>query len=80
MELGKSKKDISGGILDYLQKYPDAGDTLEGICNWWLLIERIEISVHRVAQILEDLSREGIIEKILKKDGVVFYRLTSKGR
>lgn len=30
-------------ILDYLRKNPNAADTLEGIAQWWLEQERIEI-------------------------------------
>jgi len=61
-------------ILDYLQKNPDAGDTLEGIARWWLEPARIESSVDEVADALESLIQKGIIRMHKLKDGTTFYK------
>ena len=65
-------------ILDYLNKKPDAGDTLEGITEWWLESERITQEVDRVAAGLETLIRKGLITKVRYKNGNVVYKLTKR--
>ena len=37
----KEQRDICSFILAYLSDNPDAGDTFEGIVEWWLLNQRI---------------------------------------
>ena len=58
-------------ILDYLSKNPDAGDTLEGITEWWLESERVDQAVDEVSEVLEALVKKGLIKK--SKHGV--YKL-----
>lgn len=62
-------------ILDYIQKKPDAVDTLEGISRWWLEFERIELSVDEVTDVLESLIQKGIIRVKKTKNGTTFYRI-----
>jgi hypothetical protein len=53
--VNERQKETSKKILDYLQKNPDAGDTLERISGWWLQSEYVEQSVDNVAGVLEQL-------------------------
>lgn len=71
----KKTEKISGMILDYLRKNPDAGDTLEGITRWWLNMERIDFSVKEVAQALESLVQQGAIRIRESESGNIFYRI-----
>lgn len=73
-------KEVSEKILNYLKKNPNASDTLEGICNWWLRLEKIEFSTNRVVQVLADLTKKGLLERIQNNDGTVFFRLKTRGK
>ncbi|MEN6428233.1 MAG: hypothetical protein ABFE13_23025 [Phycisphaerales bacterium] len=66
---------ISKLIVSYLGKHPDAQDTLEGIATWWLTAEQIEISTTTVADVLEDLVRQGVVTVRMSKSGVLLYNL-----
>jgi len=65
-------------ILNYLQKNPDAGDTLEGISKWWLEIERTEISVDEVAEVLESLVQRGLIRVHKVKNGTSIFKINKE--
>jgi hypothetical protein len=69
------ENDISEEILNYLFKHPDAGDTLEGIAEWWLLSQRINYEVKRVKTAVLKLVRQGWVIEIKGKDSKVRYRL-----
>ncbi|MEC4686529.1 MAG: hypothetical protein VST71_12450 [Nitrospirota bacterium] len=70
----KKQKDISKKILEYLQRNPDAGDTLEGISRWWVQSEYVEQSVDKVAAVLERLTRNGLVKKQEVKGSSPFYK------
>lgn len=57
------RKEISELILSYLRKNIDAGDTLEGIINYWVVSEIIDISLSNVTLAVEDLLKKGLIRK-----------------
>ena len=59
----KIENELSKNILDYLNKKPSAGDTLEGITGWWLESERVDQAVDKVAEVLEALIKKGLIVK-----------------
>jgi Mn-dependent DtxR family transcriptional regulator len=59
----KIENELSKKILEYLDKKPDAGDTLEGITEWWLESERVDQAVDQVAEVLEALIKKGLIIK-----------------
>jgi Fe2+ or Zn2+ uptake regulation protein len=71
-EVNTKTEQISGMILDYLLRNPEAGDTLEGIAEWWLEIERIESSVDDVADALESLVQRGMIKTRESKGRTIF--------
>lgn len=60
-------------ILNYLQKNPEAGDTLEGITKWWIGLEKIEFSVDEVAYALDKLKKKGLIRTCKSRGGITFY-------
>jgi Fe2+ or Zn2+ uptake regulation protein len=74
----KKTEKISGMILDYLCKNPDAGDTLEGITRWWLNMERIDLSVKEVAQALESLMEQGVITINKNRGGTTLYKINKE--
>lgn len=73
--MARKQEKISRLILNYLRKNPDAGDTLEGITKWWLGLEKIDLSVNEVSNILESLTQKGLIRKCRTKGGTTFYKV-----
>ena len=66
---------LKGAISRYLTEHPQAADTVEGVHQWWLSEYDIRASRDKVLLALEDLVREGIIEKSGLHDGTVIYGL-----
>jgi hypothetical protein len=60
-------------VLGYLEDHPTAMDTLDGIAEWWILRQQIDIEVRRISRVLESLVSEGTLERH-EQDGVCFYR------
>jgi hypothetical protein len=60
-------------LLGYLDEHPTAMDTLDGIAQWWINRQRIDIEVHRVSEALAGLVRDGEIEEH-EQGGVRFFR------
>jgi hypothetical protein len=56
--------ELAKAILVYLAGHPDAMDTVEGIAGWWLLRQRVETEVYRVAGALCALARRGLLEEV----------------
>jgi Fe2+ or Zn2+ uptake regulation protein len=67
---------VGSEILKYLQLRPRAGDTLEGILEWWLPRIRLEESIDTVQQALDLLERQGLVERVhIGAERVLYRRL-----
>ncbi len=60
-------------VLGYLDDHPTAMDTLDGIAEWWVLRQQIEIEVRRVSRVLSSLVADGLLEEH-EQGGILFYR------
>ena len=60
-------------VLGYLDDHPTAMDTLDGIAEWWVLRQQIEIEVRRVSHVLMALVADGLLE-VHEQGGIRFYR------
>lgn len=69
--LGESE--LKALVIGYLDDHPTAMDTLDGIAEWWVLRQHIEIEVRRVSRALDALVAEGILEEH-SQGGIRFYR------
>jgi hypothetical protein len=77
MKRNKGKKDereASRFILSYLLENPDAGDTLEGIVEWWLLHQKIRYETRNVSQAIAELVSDGLIVTQKGPDSRIIYR------
>jgi predicted transcriptional regulator len=62
-------------ILDYLSDHPDAGDTFEGIVEWWLLSQSIKFEMRTVSEALAKLVAEGLIVEQKGLDSRNLYKI-----
>jgi hypothetical protein len=69
---------ISHEILAYLDKHPEAQDTLEGIVDWWLLEQHIERQIEGVREALAELVAQGLVLESKGKNTRVHYRLNRR--
>lgn len=69
------KEGLARRLLDYLEKNPDAGDTLEGIAHWWLEQQRVEQVVDEVAEALDYLVQIGVVQVHKLRGGVPIYKV-----
>ena len=60
-------------ILRYLAERPNAGDTVDGVLQWWLPLQRCVDTREMVESILEELAAEGLVVRNSLFDGVVVY-------
>ena len=70
----KEKRQACHYILAYLVENPDAGDTLDGIVEWWLLNQRIRFETQSVSQALAKLVADGLIVEQRGPDSRVIYK------
>lgn len=69
------RAEIAHGVLSYLVKNSGAGDTLEGIVEWWLMEQRIRHSTAEVKEVLEEFTQKKLILEYRTGDTRVHYRI-----
>lgn len=74
VDQSKEKKRVYHDILAYLLENPDAGDTLDGIVEWWLLNQRIRFETQTVSQAVAKLVADGLIIEQRGPDSRIIYR------
>jgi hypothetical protein len=65
--------EIERSLLTYLRGHPQAADTLDGIVEWWLPLQRYETARLRIERTLEKLVADGTLRRDLLQDGAVLY-------
>ena len=75
-----NRPEIVQDVLSYLAKNDAAGDTLEGIVEWWLLERNIRRASTEVKAALDDLVTRKLIREYKTPDGRVHYRTNSRKR
>lgn len=65
---------VARTILRYIAAHPDACDSLEGICDWWLARQRREDGRCEVAAALQYLVAGGQVEASTGPGGLTVYR------
>ena len=64
---GAALTSASEKVEHFLKSNPQASDTAEGIARWW-----VHMPVSIVAQALDHLVNQGIVEKIERDDGIIY--------
>jgi hypothetical protein len=70
----KDKQQACRYILSYLVEHPEAGDTLEGIVEWWLLHQKIRFETRTVSQAVAELVAQELIVEQKGPDARTVYR------
>lgn len=71
----REQQEASYHLLAYLMDNPDAGDTFEGIVEWWLLHQRIKFETRTVSEAVTKLVAEGLIVEEKGSDSRLVYRV-----
>ena len=69
-----SVDELAKTILRYVASCPNACDTLDGICEWWIPRQRYVEAKGDVLAALELLKARGQIDTRAGTDGQVLYR------
>lgn len=72
--------EVAASVLAYLQRHPDAADTLEGIVRWWLPQQRYETEKARIEQVLETLVADGALRCERLPGGAALYTLSQSSK
>ena len=72
-------REVETAVLAYLQKHPEAADTLEGIVSWWLPQQRYETDRERIGRVLSELVTHGKLRCEHLPGGAVLYALNRPG-
>ena len=75
LEQKEQQREICKYILAYLSDNPDAGDTFDGIAEWWLLSQQIKFETRNVSEAVARLVSEGLIEEHEEADSRKTYRI-----
>ena len=73
-DAGTRRRRAESAILAHLARHPLAADTEQGIAQWWLGSQGVD-----VRQALEALQREGRIERATLPDGRAIFRAPRSG-
>ena len=73
-------KQIANKILKHLYENPNKKDTLEGICEWWLLEERINYAIDAVTAAIEFLLSKKLISEQTLLGSDKLYHLNYSSR
>ena len=68
---------IAQEIQRYLQKHPDAADSVSGIARWWLARQRYQDALDKVGMALELLVRQRLVSRTDQIDGRALYAFNS---
>ena len=72
------RAEIALDVLAYLSKNAEAGDTLEGIVEWWLLDRRIRHGSAEVKRAIDELAAKQLIREYNSRDTRAHYRINRR--
>jgi Fe2+ or Zn2+ uptake regulation protein len=71
-----SVSEIAQAIAAYVERNPEAQDTLEGIIQWWLPEAHHQARTAQIKEALDELVAAGLITAHKAKDAQILYRAT----
>lgn len=74
------KEELTEAIIQYLQEHPQASDTLEGIAEWWIMRQQVQVDVDALNTVLRELTKAGFLEEIGEGDNRRYALNTSQSQ
>ncbi len=74
-ELEEPERGLAALVLEYLTRYPNAMDTIEGITRFWMGSDFVAASPQQVEAAVNRLVDRGLMERRWKPDGEWIYGL-----
>jgi len=75
------QREVRYHILAYLCDNPNAGDSFDGIVEWWLLHQKIKFETQNISEAVRKLVAEGLIVESEASDSRITYRINKiKGK
>lgn len=71
---------VAREIERYLAEHPQAADTLEGVLDWWIWRQRLQVGGEQVRQALERLVAEGKVDCSTGPDGRMVFSRSAPNR
>lgn len=68
-------REMKRHILRYLEKHPEAGDTLQGIVSWWVAQQWTSRQVGAIVSAVEELTARGLLVEVHRPGVGPHYRL-----
>jgi len=72
------RTDITQKIIDYLESRPDREDTLEGLTNWWIRMDKGSYAVDELKATLNMMVENGELEELQARKDFFTYRITKR--
>lgn len=69
------QREVRYHILAYLCDNPNAGDSFDGIVEWWLLHQKIKFETRNISEAVRKLVAEGLIVETEGSDSRITYRV-----
>lgn len=79
LDPSREEREARHYILGYLLDNPDAGDTFDGIAEWWLLSQRIKFETRTVFEAVARLVADGLIVEQRGPDSRIVYKVNRTG-
>jgi hypothetical protein len=76
----QGRLEVEHAVLAYLDRHPDAADTLDGIVRWWLPRQHVDTGRERIERVLGGLVERGELRCDRLPDGAVLYALNRAAR
>jgi hypothetical protein len=80
MSEASTVREISGEILRYLERYPDAKDTLDGIAQWWIRCAQKKYLRGEVERAVAFLLAKGLLLELRRQGVPPYYQLNPQQR
>jgi hypothetical protein len=77
-ECSSNAAEVERAVLGYLNKHPQAADTLDGITSWWLPQQRYETARERIEDALTRLVNSGVLRRQSLPGGELLYQLAAR--
>ncbi len=70
--------EVEQAVIGYLQRHPQAADTLDGIVTWWLPLQRYELGRTKILRVLGEMVDAGVLRRDRLPDGADIFALNQR--